>query len=52
MPHFIVDGHMNREVSMKPGLTERTASNCLFGVFQRLGIPSRVELVLYLLKRQ
>lgn len=49
---LVVDGNANREVAEKLGLTEHTVSNYLFRIYEKLGISSRVELVLYSLKRQ
>jgi DNA-binding NarL/FixJ family response regulator len=49
---LVVDGHSNRDVAEKLGLTEHTVSNYLFRIYEKLGISSRVELVLYSLKRQ
>jgi len=48
---LVVDGHTNRDVAQKLGLTEHTVSNYLFRIYEKLGISSRVELVLYSLKR-
>jgi DNA-binding NarL/FixJ family response regulator len=48
---LVVDGHTNRDVAHKLGLTEHTVSNYLFRIYEKLGISSRVELVLYSLKR-
>ncbi len=45
----VVQGFSNREVSQKLGLTEPTVSNYLFRIYEKLGISSRVELVLYYL---
>ena len=45
----VVQGFSNREVSQKLGLTEHTVSNYLFRIYEKLGISSRVELVLYYL---
>ena len=45
--HLVVDGLSNREVGNKLGLTEHTVSNYLFRIYEKLGISSRVELVLY-----
>jgi DNA-binding NarL/FixJ family response regulator len=47
-----VDGCTNRGVAEKLGLTEHTVSNYLFRIYEKLGISSRVELVLYSLKRK
>ena len=49
---LVVDGHTNRQVAEQLGLTEHTISNYLFRIYEKLGISSRVELVLYSLKRQ
>lgn len=48
---LVVDGASNRDVAAKLGLTEHTVSNYLFRIYEKLGISSRVELVLYSLKR-
>ena len=47
---LVVEGFSNREVGHKLGLTEHTVSNYLFKIYEKLGISSRVELVLYSLK--
>jgi len=47
----VVDGNSNREIALKLNLTEHTVSNYLFRIYEKLGISSRVELVLYSLKR-
>lgn len=47
---LVVVGHTNREAADKLGLTEHTVSNYLFRIYEKLGISSRVELVLYSLK--
>jgi two-component system, NarL family, nitrate/nitrite response regulator NarL len=44
---LVVDGHTNREAGHKLGLTEHTVSNYLFRIYDKLGVSSRVELVLY-----
>lgn len=48
---LVVDGRTNRDVAQKLGLTEHTVSNYLFRIYEKLGISSRVELVLYSLQR-
>jgi two-component system, NarL family, nitrate/nitrite response regulator NarL len=48
---LVVLGHTNRDVAQKLGLTEHTVSNYLFRIYEKLGISSRVELVLYSLTR-
>jgi DNA-binding NarL/FixJ family response regulator len=47
---LIVQGFNNRETGDKLGLTEHTVSNYLFRIYDKLGISTRVELVLYALK--
>jgi DNA-binding NarL/FixJ family response regulator len=49
--NLVVDGHSNRKVAEKLGLTEHTVSNYLFRIYEKLGIASRVELVLYALQQ-
>jgi two-component system, NarL family, nitrate/nitrite response regulator NarL len=48
--HLVVEGLSNREVAKRLGVTEHTVSNYLFRIYEKLGISSRVELVLYSLK--
>jgi DNA-binding NarL/FixJ family response regulator len=48
---LVIDGYTNRDVAQKLGLTEHTVSNYLFRIYEKLGISSRVELVLHALKR-
>jgi two-component system nitrate/nitrite response regulator NarL len=47
---LIVEGFSNRQAAHKLGLTEHTVSNYLFRIYDKLGLSSRVELVLYSLK--
>jgi DNA-binding NarL/FixJ family response regulator len=47
---LIVQGFNNRETADKLGLTEHTVSIYLFRSYDKLGISTRVELVLYALK--
>ena len=44
---LVADGLSNREVAKELGLTEHTVKKYLFRIFDKLGISSRVELVLY-----
>ena len=44
---LVADGLSNREVGSELGLTEHTVKKYLFRIFDKLGISSRVELVLY-----
>lgn len=47
---LVVVGHTNREVADKLRLSEHTVSNYLFRIYEKLGISTRVELVLYSLR--
>ena len=47
---LLAEGFSNKEVSAKLGLSEHTVSNYLFRIYNKLGVSSRVELVLYLLR--
>ena len=44
---LVADGLSNREVARELGLSEHTVKKYLFHIFDKLGISSRVELVLY-----
>jgi DNA-binding NarL/FixJ family response regulator len=46
---LVADGLTNRQVSEQLKLSEHTVKNYLFKVFEKLGISTRVELVLYAL---
>jgi DNA-binding NarL/FixJ family response regulator len=39
-------------IAKKLGITEHTVSNYLFRIYNKLGISSRVELVLYIMKHR
>ncbi len=41
------DGLQNREIAQELNLSEHTVKNYLFHIFDKLGVSSRVELVLY-----
>jgi DNA-binding CsgD family transcriptional regulator len=45
----VADGLSNREVAHELRLSEHTVKKYLFRIFDKLGISSRVELVLYAL---
>ena len=46
---LVADGLSNREVAQELSLSEPTIKKYLFPIFDKLGISSRVELVLYAL---
>lgn len=48
---LVVDGMTNEEISQKLYITEHTVRNYLCHIFEKLGLSSRVELVLYALSR-
>jgi DNA-binding NarL/FixJ family response regulator len=46
---LVADGLKNREIAQQLKLSEHTVKNHLFRIFERLGISSRAELILYLI---
>ena len=49
---LVAEGFLTKEIANKLGIAEHSVSNNLFRIYNKLGVSSRVELVLYLLKRQ
>lgn len=49
---LVNDGLTNREIARYLNLSEHTVRNYLFRVFEKLGVSSRVELVLYCLNER
>jgi two-component system nitrate/nitrite response regulator NarL len=47
---LVVDGLTNRQISEQLGLSEHTVRNYLFKIFDKVGVSTRVELVLYCLQ--
>lgn len=49
---LVAEGLTNREIATKLGLSEHTVSNYLFRIYNKLGLSSRVELVLYVVRQR
>lgn len=49
---LVADGLSNKDISTQLALSEHTVRNYLFHIFDKLGISTRVELVLYWLQQQ
>src|ERR1700680_1036315 len=50
--NLLAEGLPNGQIAQKLGLTEHTVNNYLFRIYEKLGISSRTELVLYVLKQR
>jgi DNA-binding NarL/FixJ family response regulator len=48
----VAEGLTNREISISLKLSEHTVRNYLFRIFEKLGVSTRVELVLYCLQER
>ncbi|MGH9787037.1 MAG: LuxR C-terminal-related transcriptional regulator, partial [Terriglobia bacterium] len=46
---LVAEGLTNREISREIGVSEHTVKNCVFRVYNKLGVSTRVELALYAL---
>jgi DNA-binding NarL/FixJ family response regulator len=44
---WLAEGNTNREISRKLNISENTVKNYLFHIFNKLGVSSRVEVVIY-----
>jgi len=44
---LVVDGMKNREIAQKLNVTEHSIRNYLYRIFEKLGVSTRVELILY-----
>jgi DNA-binding NarL/FixJ family response regulator len=50
--NLVAEALPNKEIALRLGITEHTVSNYLFSVYNKLGISSRVELVLLIMKQR
>jgi DNA-binding NarL/FixJ family response regulator len=48
---LVADGFSNRDVAQRLGLSAHTVRNYLFNIFEKLGVSSRAELILYVLSQ-
>jgi DNA-binding NarL/FixJ family response regulator len=49
---LVGEGMKNREIAQNLGLAEHTVSNYLYRIFDKLGVSSRLELLLYAMSHQ
>ena len=49
---LVAEGLTNREIAQKLDIGEHTVSNYLFRIYEKLGISSRVELALYVVRQR
>jgi two-component system nitrate/nitrite response regulator NarL len=49
---LVAEGLPNKEIALRLGITEHTVSNYLFRIYNKLGISTRVELVLHIMKQR
>jgi len=49
---LVVEGLPNKVIALRLGVTEHTVSNYLFRIYNKLGISTRVELVLHIMKQR
>jgi two-component system nitrate/nitrite response regulator NarL len=50
--NLVAEGLPNKGIAQRLGISEHTVGNYLFRIYNKLGISSRVELVLYVLKQR
>jgi two-component system nitrate/nitrite response regulator NarL len=50
--NLVAEGLPNKGIAQRLAITEHTVSNYLFRIYNKLGISSRVELVLYVMKKR
>lgn len=49
---LVAEGLSNREIAQQLSISEHTVKNYLFRIFDRLGVSSRAELIIYTLQRR
>ena len=49
---LVAEGMRNLEIAQQLNVNEHTVRNYLFRIFEKLGVSSRVELVLYAFSKQ
>ena len=49
---LVAEGLTNKQISAELDLSEHTVRNYLFKIFDKLGVSTRVELVLYCLQEK
>jgi DNA-binding NarL/FixJ family response regulator len=49
---LVAEGLPNKEIALRLGVTEHTVSNYLFRIYNKIGISTRVELVLHIMKQR
>ena len=50
--NLVAEGLPNKEIALRLSITEHTVSNYLFRIYNKLGISTRVELVLHIMKQR
>jgi DNA-binding NarL/FixJ family response regulator len=48
---LVAEGQSNRQISSRLGLSEHTVKNYLFRMFEKIGVSTRVELTLHMLRQ-
>lgn len=49
---LVCEGMKNKEIAQQLGLTEHTVSNYMYRIFDKLGMSSRLQLLLYAMSKQ
>ena len=50
--NLVAEGLPNKAIAQRLGITDHTVGNYLFRIYNKLGISTRVELVLYIMKQR